>query len=113
MNEVQAYRMQEDEAYGAFLIDTISAIYGITPGDKDAAKLIDKYAYKFTDCGAWVKFDSQGIVVGTIVEGSDAEYSERISLKDIDIDDAGEALLKKRYFAALQNCEDFSNEFGE
>lgn len=35
--------------------------------------------YKYTDCGAWIEYDVRGITIGTITEGSDAEFS--ITLK--------------------------------
>ena len=31
--------------------------------------------YKYTDCGAWIDWDSNGVAIGAIVEGSDAEFS--------------------------------------
>lgn len=69
---------------------------------------ISRVIYKTTACGAWVQFDSQGILVGTIVEGSDAEYSERV-----EVTDDPEKLLAN-FHAAIQNCEDFAKEhFGE
>ena len=106
MNEITLNKMQEDEAFGMFLIETIGEIYGTRE-----ISLIKKYVYKYTDCGAWIEFDSEGILVGTIVEGSDAEYQERISLKDIHYDnDGAEELLKKRFLTALENCEKFAEE---
>ena len=102
-------RMQEDAAYGEFLLSAIAAPLGI-PINKDAAKLIDRAVYKGTSCGAWVQFDEKGIMVGTIVEGSDAEYSERIDLSGIEIDDEGERLLNARFWAALKRCEQFADE---
>lgn len=35
--------------------------------------------YKYTDCGAWIEYGVRGITIGTITEGSDAEFS--ITLK--------------------------------
>ena len=32
--------------------------------------------YKYTDCGAWISWTTSGVTVGSIVEGSDAEFSE-------------------------------------
>jgi len=71
--------------------------------------------YKGTDCGAWVKFDENGIVAGTIVEGSDSEFSTRISLEDELngglIED--EVTLIIRFESALAACETFANEVWE
>ena len=33
--------------------------------------LIKRGVYKYTDCGAWVKFNENGVRLGSIVEGSD------------------------------------------
>lgn len=41
---------------------------------KDKLKeAIASRVYKNTDCGAWVKFTETGIILGSIVEGSEAE----------------------------------------
>jgi hypothetical protein len=91
----------EDAAYGEFLIEAIATPLGIPMG-KDTVNLISKWVYKGTDCGAWVKFDEQGIIVGSIVEGSDAEFSQRIDLSGIGMDDSGAEELNKRFWSALE-----------
>ena len=35
---------------------------------------IEKSVYKNTDCGAWITWDDTSITIGSIVEGSDAEF---------------------------------------
>lgn len=97
---------QEKEAFGNFLIHAIASPLGL-PDDPNA---IDRAVYKWTSCGAWVRFDDLGVVVGTIVECSDAEYSERIELDGIEVDDTGEAELNRRFWDAIQRCEDFASE---
>lgn len=110
MDSVDMHRMQENEAYGCWLIHAI----GDRIGCGTNINLIKKAIYKGTDCGAWVEFDSEGIIVGTIVEGSDSSYSERINLAGIDDCLDPDAELNRRFWAALQNCENFANEvFGE
>jgi hypothetical protein len=90
-----------------FLIETIAK----SCGDKSLTpERIDRAVYKGTDCGAWVRFDEKGIMVGTIVEGSDAEFSKRIDLTGIDASKKGEKLLCKRFWEAVQEAEDFSSE---
>ena len=49
-----------------------------------------KNIYKFTDCGAWISFHDYGVVVGSIVEGSDCgtnnytlKYKDKFSAEDI------------------------------
>jgi len=39
-------------------------------GTRDEA---ERAIYKSTECGAWLKFSRDGVSVGSIVEGSDAE----------------------------------------
>lgn len=39
---------------------------------KDRAQL-EKAIYKYTDAGLWIEFLDDGVVFGSIVEGSDAE----------------------------------------
>jgi hypothetical protein len=66
--------------------------------------------FKYTDCGAWIKFDAQGIMLGTIVEGSDAEFSQRVDLAGITLDEQGEKEIRRRVMEILQQCEDFAAE---
>jgi hypothetical protein len=106
MNEIQSHRDQENEAFGFFLIKAIADHIGIEPDPKK----IDRAVYKGTDCGAWVQFDSDGVVIGSIVEGSEAEYSERIDLDGIEPSDEGAELLNERFWAALDRCEEFCEE---
>ncbi|MFZ9681385.1 MAG: hypothetical protein ACO3CL_08195 [Bacteroidia bacterium] len=73
---------------------------------------IDRALYKGTDCGAWIKFDADGILVGTIVEGSDAEFSERISLDgldDLDQDEADRELCE-RFWSAVEAIESAASD---
>jgi hypothetical protein len=103
-------RDEENSAWGGFLLATIADIYGVPAGSVDAERLINRAVYKFTDCGAWCRFDEQGIMVGTIVEGSDAEYAERIDTRGLDYDEESEQLIRQRFFAALQRCDEFAVE---
>lgn len=70
-------------------------------------KSIGRIVYKWTTCGAWVRFDEHGVIVGTIVEGSDAEFSERIELDGLDDMDQKEAEkeLCERFWDALERME--------
>ena len=45
---------------------------GTTPKD------IERDVYKYTDCGAWIKWDETTVTVETIVEGSDAEFQREL-----------------------------------
>lgn len=106
MNEIDAYEMEENAGISAFLVDTIAEELGISLDKSMADKesLIAKDIYKDTRCGAWIEFDSEGIMVGTIVEGSNAKYSERLKMTE------NPKTLLKSMWAALERCEDFSDE---
>ena len=41
--------------------------------EADNEKQAQKNLYKFTDCGAFIEFEDDGIVIGSIVEGSDID----------------------------------------
>jgi hypothetical protein len=106
MTPEQFARGQEDEAFGAFLIHAIADPLSLPP---DVGR-IDRAIYKGTSCGAWIRFDAEGIKVGTIVEGSDAEYSERIDLSGVEMTAEGARLVHDRVFEALRRCEEFAEE---
>ena len=36
---------------------------------------LEKDVYRYTDCGAWIKWSDHNMTIGSIVEGSDAEFS--------------------------------------
>ena len=36
---------------------------------------LERDVYKYTDCGAWIKWSDNDMTIGSIVEGSDAEFS--------------------------------------
>ena len=44
--------------------------------------------YKYTDCGAWINWNDKSMSIGSIVEGSDAEFSKSftfpVNIKYID-----------------------------
>lgn len=37
---------------------------------------IERDIYKYTGCGAWITWDVSGLTIGSIVEGSDAEFDK-------------------------------------
>ena len=39
---------------------------------------LKKAIYKGTECGAWIDWDDEKLTIGSIVEGSDAEFSKTI-----------------------------------
>lgn len=54
--------------------DALFRHFGIT-GEDEAHRIarLNKIVYKNTDCGAWVQVHPDRVVIGSIVEGSDAE----------------------------------------
>jgi hypothetical protein len=106
MTEIDLYKMQEAEGFGAFLLHAIADDLGVEPNEK----AIDRAIYKGTDCGAWARFDAEGCIVGTIVEGSDAEYSERVSITGIEPGDEGAKEFHRRFWEAVGRCEEFAEE---
>ena len=42
----------------------------------ERADQLSHYAFKHTDCGAWIKWDDTSVTIGSIVEGSNAEFEE-------------------------------------
>lgn len=106
ISEVEYMRSQEDAAFGQFLVSVIADLYGC----EHTPAAVNRAVYKGTDCGAWCEFDEEGIKVGTIVEGSDAEFFTRVDLSGLDMDEPSEAVLTERFRAAIQECEDFATE---
>lgn len=37
---------------------------------------LNRAMFKYTDCGAWIDWDDKSVSIGSIVEGSDAEFSK-------------------------------------
>lgn len=101
---------EENAAFGMFLVQTVAESCGLEfKGPiSELERRIDRAVYKGTDCGAWVLFDEKGIVVGSIVEGSDAEFSERIDLTGIDISDAGAEILTQRFWNTVEKINDLA-----
>ena len=76
---------------------------------------LERYAYKYTDCGAWISWDEHSVSIGSIVEGSDAEFAETFSFPvDSDVLDAWveelERLCDEAWHEANDEDEDDENE---
>lgn len=54
-------------------IEDIATYFGTT------VNRLEHDVYKYTDCGAWVSWDDGSVSIGSIVEGSDAEFSKTFS----------------------------------
>ncbi len=50
--------------------DYLNDLYGRDEGSRDEGS-IKRGVYKYTDCGAWIQFNEDGVTLGSIVEGSD------------------------------------------
>lgn len=48
---------------------------------------IERAIYKGTECGAWINWDDKKLTIGSIVEGSDVEFSKTfnfpVNIKEI------------------------------
>jgi hypothetical protein len=106
------YSSLESERYQEWIIETLAKGFGMDTTDKsNLLERLEKAVYKGTDCGAWVRViedETVHLVVGTIVEGSDAEYTEEVNLEGCDRGDEEE--LCRRFWAAMDNCEKFAEE---
>lgn len=49
-------------------ISELAAAFGTTP------EHIGRTLYKSTECGAWIAWTEETVTIGSIVEGSDAEF---------------------------------------
>ena len=54
-------------------IKEAAAAHGTTP------EQLPRSIYKYTDCGAWITWDDDSVTIGSIVEGSDAEFFRTFS----------------------------------
>lgn len=50
---------------------------------------VKRYLYKYTNCGAWIEFQNDGFVIGSIVEGSD-QGTDSFQFKYNELTDADE-----------------------
>lgn len=84
--------------------------------ESDMISWIEKCLYRQTNCGAWIKFFDFWVIVGSIVEGSDAEFSEILSYpftKDDfqdtinNIEDLVSDEFKSGEYYGDDECEDF------
>ena len=54
---------------------------------------ISRDLYKYTDCGAWIEWDDNFVDIGSIVEGSDAEFHRTLKFP-FDSDDYDDWICK-------------------
>lgn len=71
---------------------------------------IARRVYKNTDCGAYFDIVGNDVVVGTIVEGHDAEHTVELALDDYKNDNAGLCCFTSDFYAALMGCEAFADQ---
>lgn len=70
----------------------------------ESPEQLEHYVYKYTDCGAWINWDDVSVTIGSIVEGSDAEFSERFCFP-VESDDLDDWVMQLESL-----CEDAWNE---
>lgn len=57
----------------------LNRLYGRERNNRDES-WIKRGVYKYTDCGAWIVFNEDGVKLGSIVEGSDNGGADSIDL---------------------------------
>ena len=57
---------------------TINSIHDLCEYLETTPDRIKHDVYKYTDCGAWIEWDDASVTIGSIVEGSDAEFSRTL-----------------------------------
>lgn len=72
-------------------VHDLARYFGIDDSGDEAAVMsrLDRAVYKGTDCGAHVQLKMDGILISSIVEGSDAEFSNflRFPFSEMAFDD--------------------------
>ena len=53
---------------------------------KTTVDRLEHDVYTYTDCGAWITWTDESITIGSIVEGSDAEFSYTLAFPFADTD---------------------------
>ena len=63
-------------------IEDLAMLYGVPVSG------LKRALYKYTACGAWIEWTKRSVTIGSIVEGSDAEFSKRfefpVTVEEID-----------------------------
>lgn len=108
-------RDQEISEYGTWALGVVARALGINPedmGDDELESRISRAIYKNTACGAWFSIDDDRFMVGTIVEGSDAEFCTDLKiLKFIDMDEEkGANQIVLWLWSSLEECDEFADE---
>lgn len=65
-------RNEEDKEYGNALMESLARYFSCDPTEASVKRSL----YKDTECGAWIRIEEghpARVVIGSIVEGSDAE----------------------------------------
>lgn len=62
---------------------------------------VEKGVFRYTSCGASIQIFPNRVIVGTIVEGCDAEFTANPLYFPFTVNE---------FFACLQECEDFAQE---
>ena len=54
----------------------IKNIYDLAEHVETDVQSLKRAIYRGTECGAWIEWNTEKVVIGSIVEGSEAEFSE-------------------------------------
>jgi hypothetical protein len=101
MNEVDCMQMQEDAAYGRWLIETIALACGICPTGHDSKTLKRLIRTGLAeDCDTWISFDEDGILLSTMLK-TDAHF--RLDLTGLEPGE--EDALCQQFWARLDELD--------
>ena len=77
----------------AAAIEVLKDFFGIDPAADPNFDVMSRRLYKATACGAWIIEEKEGVAIGSIVEGSDADCeTHRIKWGDITADSLQKAI---------------------
>lgn len=106
LDELEASKLSPEQAEA--ILQVLAEHFGCDPSPHG----VDRAVYKRTSCGAYLHFAPHGLIVGTIIEGHDAEYSRHLSFPDFQIGDADAAQdLITEVMEELECCESFVSEY--
>lgn len=74
-------------------IEILKNFFAIDPSADPNFDVMSRQLYKSTACGAWIAEEKDGVAIGSIVEGSDADcQTRRIKWADVTAESLEEAI---------------------
>jgi len=101
----------DKSAQRAVAIEVLKDFFSIDPAANPDFDVMSRRLYKATACGAWIAEEKDGIAIGSIVEGSDADcQTHRIKWSDVTTD-AIEAAVEAIEEEAEELWEEANEEY--